>query len=517
MSAERAGVLIGEAEEASRERDDETACQRYEAAMPLLDDRGPIVRGLAGFGWALHRLGQHEAALARHEEALRALERVFPSDAPKRAVVQDGIAHALLALGRTEAALALFRQILDSGIGGRARAVALYRAADAAVDAGQPDEARAYQAESVEILRALLEQHPAVDEELETAVQNVVRVLLDGGRERQAGDLLRLLYARQSFRTARRRRDAEGTLLLLSSWDGNVPDLHLLARVRMNVVKWLPEFGDPSDEQRLPDHAIALNLVGDADQGAAALARVADFESRTRVPVLNRAAHVLRTRRDRVAALFGGIDGLLVPRCVRVAGAARATRAADLLAEHGLRAPILLREPGRHGGQSVERADTDEAFARLWGEGGDAYLTHYVDYASPDGAYRKYRVIFVDRQPYPYHLAISPRWLVHYFSADMIEHDAKREEELRFLADMPGVLGPSAMAALREIGARMDLDYAGVDFSLLADGRVLLFESNATMLVHPEDRNGVLAAKNPFVDRILEAFGSLIRSRLPAG
>jgi hypothetical protein len=44
----------------------------------------------------------------------------------------------------------------------------------------------------------------------------------------------------------------------------------------------------------------------------------------------------------------------------------------------------------------------------------------------------------------------------------------------------------------------------------LPDGRVLLFESNATMLVHPETPDGVLAHKNPAIERIFEAFRAML-------
>jgi hypothetical protein len=56
----------------------------------------------------------------------------------------------------------------------------------------------------------------------------------------------------------------------------------------------------------------------------------------------------------------------------------------------------------------------------------------------------------------------------------------------------------------------MDLDYAGVDFSLLPDGRVLLFEANATMLAHPEAPDGPLAHKNPFIERVFTAFQAML-------
>jgi hypothetical protein len=145
------------------------------------------------------------------------------------------------------------------------------------------------------------------------------------------------------------------------------------------------------------------------------------------------------------------------------------------------------------------------------------YAAQFVHFASPDGFFRKYRVIFIDREPYPYHLAISPHWLVHYATAQMLDHPWKLAEEQRFLRDPRSVLGASGDAAIRAVGARMDLDYAGVDFTLLGDGRVLVFEANPVMLVHPEDPHGPLAHKNHFVHRILDAFEAMLQRRHRAG
>ncbi len=63
---------------------------------------------------------------------------------------------------------------------------------------------------------------------------------------------------------------------------------------------------------------------------------------------------------------------------------------------------------------------------------------------------------------------------------------------------------------MQNIGAAMGLDYAGVDFTLLSDGRVLLFEANASMLVHPEAPDGPLAHKNLAIERIFEAFRRML-------
>ncbi len=73
-------------------------------------------------------------------------------------------------------------------------------------------------------------------------------------------------------------------------------------------------------------------------------------------------------------------------------------------------------------------------------------------------------------------------------------------------------MGARAWAAIARIGERLDLDYCGLDFSVQADGRVLVFEANATMLVHPEDEDGPLADKNPAVKRITDAFQARLQA-----
>jgi hypothetical protein len=118
---------------------------------------------------------------------------------------------------------------------------------------------------------------------------------------------------------------------------------------------------------------------------------------------------------------------------------------------------------------------------------------------------RKYRVMFVDGVAYPLHLAVSADWKVHYFSADMARNAAFRDEERRFLENMPAVLGEPAVAALARIQATLDLDYAGIDFALARGGSVLLFEANATMVVFPPGPDPIWDYRRRAIDAVLEA------------
>ena len=87
---------------------------------------------------------------------------------------------------------------------------------------------------------------------------------------------------------------------------------------------------------------------------------------------------------------------------------------------------------------------------------------------------------------------------------------AHRAEEAKFLEDMPGVLGPRAMAALAEIQNMLGLDYAGIDFGLNAEGEVLLFEANATMTVLPPERDRRWDYRRAAVQRVEDAVRKML-------
>jgi glutathione synthase/RimK-type ligase-like ATP-grasp enzyme len=121
--------------------------------------------------------------------------------------------------------------------------------------------------------------------------------------------------------------------------------------------------------------------------------------------------------------------------------------------------------------------------------------------------------MIVDGRIYPMHLAISRQWKVHYFTADMTDRADHRAEDAAFLENMPAVIGQRAMRALERIAAELNLDYCGIDFGLNADGDVLLFEANATMVVNLPDSDGRWDYRRPAVAKILDAVRDMILER----
>jgi hypothetical protein len=60
------------------------------------------------------------------------------------------------------------------------------------------------------------------------------------------------------------------------------------------------------------------------------------------------------------------------------------------------------------------------------------------------------------------------------------------------------------------------LDYAGVDFALAPDGRVLLFEANATMVVFPPPPDPIWDYRRGAVDAVLAAATRMLLARTRA-
>ncbi|HXZ02163.1 MAG TPA: hypothetical protein VEI03_19370 [Stellaceae bacterium] len=350
-----------------------------------------------------------------------------------------------------------------------------------------------------------------LDPALVAAHRNLAAILEAEGSLAEARAHRDEAYRRQSVFVEQAPAERQRVLLLAASGYGNVPIETFFPAATVTRVTWFVDYAKPGEGDRLPPFDLVFNAAGDPDMMGPLLPDVAGFLARLGKPLLNPPAAVARTRRHLLPDLLSDIADVAVPPVLRLPR--------DALGDprHGARVgfPLILRPAGAHGGQGVSLIETAERLAdAALGEAETFYLTAYRDYRSPDRYFRKYRVIFIDREPYPYHLAISQHWLVHYFSADMLHPSWKRAEEARFLEAPARALGGKAMAALAEIGRRLDLDFCGIDFALDGAGNVLVFEANATMLVHLKDAPDTFAYKHRHVPKIFAAFEAMLARRL---
>ena len=367
-----------------------------------------------------------------------------------------------------------------------------------------------YLADRKEQAKAHAQRALAIDPKLMSAHQNLAALMAEESRPDEARSHRDQAYAERNLVISTAAHPLRDVLILSTTESGNTPDRYLIPPSRYTKLLWFVEYASERQMAELPAYDIAFNAIGDEDLAGPTAANAARFAELCPTRLLNPPAKISRTRRDLVGALFGRLEGVKVPTSVRIEASDVAdggVRAAA--ARAGVPEPFLVRPIGSHGGKGlflVGGGAPDEPLTPA----GAYYLTAFEDFRSPDGLYRKYRAIFVGGRTLPYHLAVAPGWLIHYEHSGMQDHPDRLAEEMRYLDDPANALGGAAWDAVQRIGAAMGLDYAGVDFSLLPDGRVLLFEANATMLVHPEAEDGPLAHKNPAIERIYEAFRAML-------
>ncbi len=307
-------------------------------------------------------------------------------------------------------------------------------------------------------------------------------------------------------------------LYLTSAVGGNIPMQHVFDPRLFEVTTLIAESA-PRDVT-LPPHDVIFNAVGDADRCERALAAASRIVAATSAPVVNDPARVRETTRLRNAARLATLPDVVTARTAEFPrGDLAAPSGAASLEAAGFGWPVLLRSPGYQTGEHFVRvagpSDLPDALANL--PGATLLAIAYVDSRSADGAFRKYRVMTIGGRLYPMHLAISPEWKVHYFRAAMAERLDHREEEAGFLADTHGVLGARAVAALERVAVLLGVDYGGIDFALRPDGRVLVFEANATMVIVPPDADPRWDYRRAAVTRALEAARSVLISRARRG
>ncbi len=474
-------------------------------------------------GCTLHKLGRLEEAAAAFAEAIRllpayALAHLNLGDLlMAQALVGDAASHyeagISIAPGMAEAhfklGVARSRQKdLPAAAGCFARAVAcrpgyldaIYNMGVVHGQLNRPAEAERYYRQALDL-----------DPDFVNAHINLSSILIEDGRAAEAKRHIDAAYSRQNVFEKPSASADRSVLILLDAGKGNLNLTHLFSEKTNSIVEWMIEYAADDQAVTLPRYDLVFNAMGDPDMTGDVFRPLGRFLETCARPLLNRPDRVARTARNTLPVLLEGIDDLLVPAVWRFAAGGEW---AELLVD---RLPLLIRPVHTHGGVGLMLARSPgELLQCAAAQSGPVYVSRFIDYRSADLLFRKYRIIFIDRQPYPYHLAISQNWMAHYYTAEMESSPWKLEEEQAFLQDPEAVLGCAGMQAIRAIGARMDLDYAGIDFSIMTDGRVLVFEANPAMLVHPETSPGPLEHKNPYVQRIFDAFEAMLQRSAPA-
>ena len=229
--------------------------------------------------------------------------------------------------------------------------------------------------------------------------------------------------------------------------------------------------------------SVIFNEISDADTHNLSLQRCAQFYCQQKVPVINSPEAIANTRRDKVYETLCHIPGVVIPKTIRFRPHSP-DDIKDLIIEH-FETPVLLREAGFHGGETLIKIDglndVEKATYVSPLDGRAFYLSEFKDYRDYDGYYRKCRLAVVEGTPYIRHFLIGDRWMIHSSTRDFMDkRQALLDEERQYILHFYRNIQPKLAPLTQEIAKRLELDYFGIDCNLSND-QMLIFEANANM------------------------------------
>jgi len=260
----------------------------------------------------------------------------------------------------------------------------------------------------------------------------------------------------------------------------------------------------------IPDHDVAI-VAAPASEGAA-LAAIESLTRRWNTPVLNAPARIRGLERDILYRNLSGVEGLVIPPTLRVE---RARLLQGLPRDLGLDFPVIIRPLGSHAGFGLSKIESGAALGAYLKERTEDgfFLSPFIDYASSDGQFRKYRVALVGGAPYPVHMAVCEEWKVWYLNADMALSAANRAEEARFLLAFGETFGARHAPALAQMAERIGLDYVLIDCAQTRDGKLLVFEADHCAIVHDMDPVNVYPYKPGAMRKLFGAFAAMLKDK----
>lgn len=270
----------------------------------------------------------------------------------------------------------------------------------------------------------------------------------------------------------------------------------------------------------LPEHDIAFVAApGDTDSSRPFLLHIEECVRDWPRPVLNAPQAIMRLERDQLAMTFRNTPRLWIPNTARISRedlamiGHGALRPDDLFSD--LDFPLVLRPVGSHAGRNLElllSAGDVQGYLSSCVDP-EFFVSSYIDYRSADGAFRKYRIVFVDGEPFACHMAIADQWKVWYMNAGMDQAAEKRQEEQRFMERFVSEFGLRHRETLFDLARKVDLDYFGIDCAESLDGQLVVFEADNALIVHDMDSDHVFPYKRQQMQKIFAAFVAMLRAK----
>jgi hypothetical protein len=274
----------------------------------------------------------------------------------------------------------------------------------------------------------------------------------------------------------------------------------------------------PSQTLNLPIEGVLVNYLSDPDLYNIALSKATELVSKTHRACFNDPQHIFKTRRDQLETTLQNIVGLCTPRTIRFSPQ-HPNDFIQAIQQNQLRYPIILRLAGDQGGISTVRLDSagdlDRIYVLPWG-GRTVHASEWLEYCDSDGLYRKHRIIMIGGEPVLRHVIIGEQWLLH--ASNRLKTSRVEQEESYCLKNFAQETLPGITGNLSEIYQRVGLDFFGIDCHIAKDGKITIFEVNATMNAlynqpSPNIWDEPCASILVKLDSVLEKYGCSVMAR----
>ncbi len=272
--------------------------------------------------------------------------------------------------------------------------------------------------------------------------------------------------------------------------------------------------------KNIPEFDLILNTIACPDRKRTSLLAVARFIDRyPHIPIINDPRRVLETTRDRNYIRLNMIPGVSFPKTEKLTWDGVSFSAiADEISGLGFVFPFIIRVVGSQTGSSVQLINNKselDSYLQNSPTQTEYYVIQFQDCRNIKNVYNKTRVFFIDGNFYPVANLFNDSWNVH--SGDrynvMDKNQWMQETEQSFLNNPLGYLGTQNFEKLHKIRDFVGLDFFGIDFTVLPDGTLFIFELNAAMR-HNFEHATNFPYTEPHLRRISQAFNAMIQNRL---
>ncbi len=250
--------------------------------------------------------------------------------------------------------------------------------------------------------------------------------------------------------------------------------------------------GKNSIDIKIDKPQLLFNSICDADSNQKSLKVAVNIASTLHdIPIVNHPKNVMKTTRDGIYALYKEMEGVVVPKTLRVSPR-YLTEIEKSIDEKKIALPFIFRPAGGQAGIGMVLIRSKEDLPKLEQFAFDDrayYMIEYVDFMSPDELYRKYRYFVIGGKVYPGHLIISEHWDIHkdskYHAKIQRAYSKTEQEERAFLKKWDRKVSP----VFREMYERLGLDYFGIDCGFDKQGNIVIFEINACMNIFSPEKD----------------------------